>query len=114
MAAGGIIAGLLLATVPAEGQTTAAAQSAAADRVEIDNFDFSPMTLTITVGTQVTWTNHDDIPHTVVSSDNPPAFKSPALDTDDSFSVTFRKPGTYRYFCSVHPKMVGSIVVKPN
>ncbi|HVI91997.1 MAG TPA: cupredoxin family copper-binding protein [Dongiaceae bacterium] len=90
-------------------------QSAAlANHVDIDNFDFAPMTLTVTVGTQVTWTNHDDIPHTVVSSDTPPAFKSPALDTDDSFSVTFSKPGTYSYFCSVHPKMVGSIVVKAN
>ncbi|HWU00558.1 MAG TPA: plastocyanin/azurin family copper-binding protein [Terriglobales bacterium] len=90
-------------------------QSAAlANHVDIDNFDFAPMTLTVTVGTQVTWTNHDDIPHTVVSADTPPAFKSPALDTDDSFSVTFSKPGTYSYFCSVHPKMVGTIVVKAN
>lgn len=90
-------------------------QSAAvANQVNIDNFDFAPMTLTVTVGTKVTWTNHDDIPHTVVSADSPPAFKSPALDTDDSFSVTFTKPGTYSYFCSVHPKMVGSIVVKAN
>jgi plastocyanin len=102
--------------VPAtEPPATPLVQSAAlANHVDIDNFDFAPMTLTVTVGTQVTWTNHDDIPHTVVSADTPPAFKSPALDTDDSFSVTFSKPGTYSYFCSVHPKMVGTIVVKAN
>jgi len=102
--------------VPAtESPATPPIQSAAlTNHVDIDNFDFSPMTLTVTVGTQVTWTNHDDIPHTVVSADTPPAFKSSALDTDDSFSVTFSKPGTYSYFCSVHPKMVGTIVVKAN
>jgi len=99
----------------AESPATPSSQSAAvANHVDIDNFDFAPMTLTVMVGTQVTWTNHDDIPHTVVSADTPPAFKSPALDTDDSFSVTFSKPGTYSYFCSVHPKMVGTIVVKAN
>jgi plastocyanin len=81
-------------------------------KVEIDNFDFSPMTMTVTPGTTVTWTNHDDIPHTVVSADESKLFKSPPLDTDDAYSFTFQKPGTYRYFCSVHPKMVGMIVVK--
>jgi plastocyanin len=81
-------------------------------KVEIDNFDFSPMTVTVTPGTTITWTNHDDIPHTVVSADDPSLFKSPPLDTDDAYSMTFVKPGTYKYFCSVHPKMVGMIVVK--
>jgi len=85
---------------------------ATGQQVDINNFDFSPMSLTIEAGARVTWTNHDDIPHTVVSSDNPPVFKSPPLDTDDAFSVTFAKPGTYTYFCSVHPKMVGTIIVR--
>jgi len=93
--------------LPADAQT-----AAAGPRVDINNFDFSPMSLAIAAGTRVTWTNHDDIPHTVVSSDNPPLFKSPPLDTDDAFSVTFTKPGTYAYFCSVHPKMVGTIIVR--
>lgn len=88
-------------------------QSAAlADHVDINNFDFAPMTLTVKVGTKVTWANHDDVPHTVVSADDPALFKSPPLDTDDAYSFTFAKAGTYKYFCSVHPQMVGIIVVK--
>jgi plastocyanin len=78
--------------------------------VKIDNFSFSPATLTVTVGTTVTWTNHDDIPHTVVSDDK--VFKSKVLDTDEKFSYTFDKPGTYPYFCSIHPKMTGKVVVQ--
>ena len=62
----------------------------------------------------MTWINRDDIPHVVVSSDDPRAFKSKALDTDDKFSYTFTKPGTYNYFCSVHPKMTAKIVVSEN
>jgi plastocyanin len=80
--------------------------------VKIDNFSFGPATLTVAVGTTVTWTNRDDIPHTVVSTDDPKAFKSKALDTDDKFSFTFAKPGTYPYFCSLHPKMTAKIVVQ--
>jgi len=88
------------------------AQSAdPASVVGIDNFTFTPQTLTIKPGTTVTWTNRDDIPHGVASSSN--AFpKSKALDTDDSFSFTFTAPGTYRYFCYVHPHMTGTIVVE--
>jgi plastocyanin len=88
-------------------------QSASAE-VKIDNFSFSPANLTVAVGTTVTWINRDDIPHVVVSSDDPRAFKSKALDTDDKFSYTFTKPGTYNYFCSVHPKMTAKIVVSEN
>jgi|SRR6516225_497294 plastocyanin len=80
--------------------------------VKIDNFSFSPANLTITAGTTVTWINRDDIPHTVVSSDDPRVFKSKALDTDDRFSFTFTKTGTYSYFCSIHPKMTGRVVVQ--
>jgi plastocyanin len=79
--------------------------------VSIDNFSFAPQTLTVKAGTTVTWTNRDDIPHGIGSSNN--AFKrSAALDTDDSFSFTFTTPGTYQYFCYLHPHMVGSIVVE--
>jgi plastocyanin len=78
--------------------------------VKIDNFSFSPATLQIKAGTTVTWTNADDIPHTVVSGDK--IFKSKALDTDEKFSFTFDKPGTYPYFCSLHPKMTAKVVVQ--
>ena len=80
--------------------------------VTIDNFAFGPATLTVAPGTKVTWTNKDEEPHTVTSADGGLTFKSPALDTDDKFSFTFDKPGTYKYFCSIHPHMVGTIVVK--
>ena len=73
--------------------------------VSIDNFSFTPETLTVAVGTTVTWTNRDDIPHTVVSNDG--VFKSKTRDTDEKFSYTFTKAGTYPYFCSIHPKMTG-------
>jgi plastocyanin len=81
-----------------------------ATAITIDNFSFVPTQLEIAAGTQVTWINKDDVPHTVVSIDH--KFKSRALDTDESFSFTFQDPGTYEYFCSVHPKMTGKIVVK--
>ena len=80
-----------------------------ASEIKIDNFNFTPSTVNVPVGTQVHWTNRDDIPHTVVSEDK--LFKSKALDTDDEFSFTFSKPGTYKYFCSLHPKMTATIVV---
>ena len=81
-----------------------------ASEVKIDNFSFSPATLEIKAGTKVTWKNADDIPHTVVSNDK--IFKSKALDTDEKFSFTFDKPGTYPYFCSLHPKMTAKVVVQ--
>ena len=79
--------------------------------VGIDNFTFSPQTLTVKAGVTVTWTNKDDIPHGIASSTNAFA-KSRALDTDQSFSFTFTTPGSYQYFCYVHPHMVGTIVVE--
>jgi amicyanin len=79
--------------------------------VKIDNFSFAPPTLTVPVGSTVTWTNRDDIPHTVVSSEETKVFKSKVLDTDEKFSFTFSKPGTYPYFCSIHPKMTGKVIV---
>ena len=78
--------------------------------VKIDNFTFGPAELTVMVGTTITWTNRDDIPHTVVSTDK--VFKSKVLDTDEKFSFTFSTPGTFPYFCSIHPKMTGKVVVQ--
>lgn len=89
-----------------------AQQAAAMTEVKIDNFSFRPAELKVSVGTTVTWINRDDIPHVVVSADDPKAFKSQALDTDDKFSFTFSKPGTYPYFCSIHPKMTGKVIVQ--
>jgi plastocyanin len=78
--------------------------------VKIDNFTFGPAELSVRVGTTITWTNRDDIPHTVVSTDK--VFKSKVLDTDEKFSSTFSTPGTFPYFCSIHPKMTGKVVVQ--
>jgi plastocyanin len=84
--------------------------SAANAEVKIDNFVFGPQTLTVPVGATVTWTNKDDIPHTTVSTDG--VFKSKVMDTDEKFSYTFTKAGTFSYYCSVHPKMTGKVVVQ--
>ena len=84
--------------------------SGANAEVKIDNFVFGPDTLTVPVGATVTWTNKDDIPHTSVSTDG--VFKSKVLDTDEKFSHTFDKAGTYPYYCTIHPKMTGKVVVQ--
>jgi plastocyanin len=78
--------------------------------VNIDNFVFGPQTITVPVGATVTWTNKDDIPHTSVSTEG--VFKSKVLDTDEKFSYTFTKAGTYPYYCTIHPKMTGKVVVQ--
>jgi plastocyanin len=100
-------------TVPVT-KTSAPLQTAPAEapKVSIDNFKFSPAELTVPVGTTVTWVNHDDVPHTATSKNDPPAFDSKALDTDQSFSFTFTKPGTYGYYCKVHTHMTARIIVK--
>jgi plastocyanin len=85
--------------------------AASAGAVSIDNFTFGPQSLTVKAGTTVTWTNKDDIPHGIASANNGFA-KSKALDTDDSYSFTFTTPGTYQYFCYIHPHMTGTIVVE--
>jgi plastocyanin len=77
--------------------------------VSIDNFTFAPAQLTVKVGDTVTWSNHDDIPHTIVSAGK---FRSKTLDTDDSYSFTFTASGDYKYFCSLHPHMTGTIKVE--
>ena len=84
--------------------------SSANAQVKIDNFVFGPQSLTVPVGTTVTWTNSDDIPHTSVSTDG--VFKSKVLDTNEQFSYTFTKAGTYPYYCTIHPKMTGKVVVQ--
>jgi len=107
------LAVLLLAFVAAtKAPGIVAAPPADAPQVEvkIDNFTFAPGTITVAAGTTVRWVNHDDIPHNVVSTDK--SFKSKVLDTDESFTYTFTKAGTYDYFCSIHPKMTGKVVVQ--
>src|SRR5262245_45987525 len=83
----------------------------AASQVMIDNFVYSPVPLTVKVGTTVTWINHDDIPHTVDSTQG--KFKSAALDTDDKFEFRFTEAGEYPFYCRIHPKMTGKIIVQP-
>ena len=103
-----MIAMLLLAGTPRVAANDQPSEASA--DVKIDNFSFGPQTLTVSVGTTVVWTNRDDIPHTVVSTEG--VFKSKVRDTDEMFSYTFTKAGTYPYFCSVHPKMTGKVVVQ--
>jgi amicyanin len=92
-----------------DGPTTRA--QAANSEVKIDNFTFAPQRVTVKAGATVTWINGDDIPHAIASSSK--LFKSKALDSEDKFSFTFTTPGTYEYFCSLHPHMTGAIVVEP-
>ena len=111
LGAAGVIALLLAGASESPSAGEAAVQAAANPAaVKIDNFNFTPPTLVVTPGTTVTWTNDDDSPHSVREKDG--KFKSAALDTDDTFSQTFAAPGEYEYFCSIHPRMVGKIIVK--
>ena len=110
LALSGWMAASVVTVAGAGKNAPAAAQQASATEVKIDNFSFGPPTITVAVGTTVTWVNRDDIPHTVVSDDK--VFKSKPLDTDDKFSFTFTKAGTYGYFCSLHPKMTGKVIVQ--
>jgi plastocyanin len=81
-------------------------------KITIGNFTFSPATLDVPAGTSLVFVNEDDVPHTVFGSDKDSPLRSPAMDTDDKYSVVMAKPGTYHYFCSLHPHMTGTIVVK--
>lgn len=103
-----LAAGLLPSLAAGNAVVAAAAKTTT---IDIDNFAFAPPDLTIAAGTTVTWKNEDDEVHRV--TDDHKGFSSAALDTDDSYSHTFTKPGVYHYFCSVHPYMVGKIIVKP-
>jgi plastocyanin len=107
------VTGLLAAALPeltTAGEAVVAAAASPAT-IDIDNFAFTPPTLTVTAGTTVTWKNEDDSPHRIGDKDG--TFKSAALDTDDTFSHTFAAPGEYPYICTIHPYMVGKIIVKP-
>jgi plastocyanin len=107
------VTALLAAALPeltAAGEAVVAAAASPAT-VDIDNFSFAPATLTVTAGTTVTWKNEDDSPHRI--GDKNGTFKSAALDTDDTFSHPFPAPGEYPYICTIHPYMVGKIIVKP-
>jgi len=104
---GAALAGLAIAEKTNSANSIPAPTAA---EVKIDNFSFGPQSITVAAGTIVTWKNRDDIPHTVVSTDG--VFKSHVLDTDETFSFTFDKTGTFPYFCSIHPKMTGTVVVQ--
>ena len=106
-----VVVGFTLITATQKGMATPGDKGSGSIEVKIDNFAFGPMSLKVASGTTVTWTNRDDVPHTVVSDDKT-TFKSKALDTDEQFSYTFSRPGTYHYFCSVHPKMTGEVAVQ--
>ena len=99
---------LTLALAAAPAPSTRAQPTPA--QVRIANFTFTPKTITVPVGASLTWSNDDDVPHTIVATDG--SFRSKPLDTGDKFSVTFTKPGEYAYFCSIHPMMTGKVVVK--
>jgi plastocyanin len=104
LGAAALAAGLVAGAWAAEQQAGGGAE------IHIDNFAFTPAETTVAAGTKVTWLNRDDIPHTVVESKM--TFRSKALDTDQTFSFTFTAPGTYSYFCSLHPHMKGTVIVK--
>jgi plastocyanin len=93
-------------------QIASAQEKSSTVEVKIDNFSFGPVALTVPVGATVTWVNRDDMPHNVVSTDDAKTFKSKVLDTNEKFSFTFSKPGSYPYFCSIHPKMTGKVIVQ--
>jgi len=105
-----VVIAMVLLFVGSPAVTASDQPSGANVEVKIDNFSFGPETIKVSVGTTVTWINRDDIPHTVVSTDG--VFKSKVRDTDEKFSYTFSKAGTYPYYCSVHPKMTGKVVVQ--
>lgn len=96
------------------GLCLAGAQTRAAspDEITIEHFAFHPATMTVEKGARVTWINRDETPHTILAAGQPAPFRSGALDTGDKFGFVFDKPGSYKYFCTVHPQMVGTIIVK--
>jgi plastocyanin len=104
-----LLAAALLAVAAAAAGLAPSSAGAEETTVKIDNFEFVPAQLTVKAGTTVTWTNADDIPHTVVATAR--TFRSKALDTDDKYSFTFTTPGSYEYFCSLHPHMKATVTV---
>ena len=106
----GVALAALVAASSMGARAGAKEDAAAKYAVKIDNYSFTPQTITVPAGTTVTWTNADDVPHTVAADDL--AFHSKAMDTDEQYSHTFDQPGTYKYFCTVHPKMTGTVIVQ--
>jgi plastocyanin len=105
---GALAVSMMFAALPVAGAV--AADAPQTNSIVMKNFDFSPMSLTIKAGSSVTWKNLDGEPHTVTSVDG--LFRSGALDENDSYTFKFDKPGTYKYLCSIHPRMMAAIVVK--
>jgi len=101
---------VLIAIAAVYKRTDADPVAASNVEIKIDNFTFAPTRLVVRKGTQITWTNRDDIPHTVVEDNK--LFKSHVLDTGETFTFTPTQPGTYKYYCSIHPKMTAELVVK--
>ena len=100
---------LILAVVLRSATATGQAAPAQATQITVDNFTFSPEIAEVSVNSTVNWTNKDDVPHVIASTDG--MFRSKGLDTDDHYSFKFTKPGTYSYYCSIHPKMTGKVIV---
>jgi plastocyanin len=105
----GTAGAMLLASAGALAQQAAATKSA---EIVIENFKFVPATLTVTPGTTVTWSNHDEEPHNIVNVDQPRRFRSQAIDGGEKYTFLFDQPGTYKYICAVHPHMEGTVIVK--
>jgi plastocyanin len=106
-----LVAAALAAGAPAASGDDMATITATSPVITITNFEFSPSVVTVARGTTVTWVNEDESPHTV--TDKGKVFRSTALDTNDRFSYTFAQPGEFAYYCTLHPMMVGKIIVKP-
>ena len=103
-----VLAGMAVLLLASSGPTRA--QQETGPRIEIKAHGFGIPELTVQPGTTVTWINHDDDPHTVTSTAS--VFRSPGIDTDETYSYTFTQPGTYEYFCTLHPMMTGKVVVR--
>lgn len=101
---------LILAVVLRSTKAIGQAAQPQASEIKVDNFTFSPEVVTVPLNSTITWTNKDDVPHVIASTDG--VFRSKGLDTDDRYSFKFTRAGTYTYYCSIHPKMTGKIVVQ--
>jgi plastocyanin len=107
----GVLCGVIVASPAVMATSASASRKVQMQQIEIRNFAFAPATLTVPAGTRVVWTNQDEEPHVITSAGSLFA-SSKGLDTSDSYAVTFSKPGTYAYYCSIHPMMVGTIIVQ--
>ena len=114
MAAAALIGSPLLAAADSTAidETHTTVQTDQVTQITIGNFAFKPSTLTVRAGTPLLWVNEDDVPHIVIGTDGDSPIKSQPLDTDDRYALVIQKPGTYKYFCTIHPHMVGTIVVQ--